>query len=96
MMDGVQMKTLTHGDKTLMAEFHLEKGAQIPMHGHIYEQTGFMVSGRMRFTIGAEEFECTPGDAWCIPGGVPHGVGVVEDSVVVEAFSPVRADYLPE
>jgi len=96
LVDGVEMKTLAHGAKTLLAKFHLKKGAAIPLHEHIYEQTGFMVSGKMRFTIGAEQFECKPGDTWCIPGDVPHGVEVLEDSVVVEVFSPVREDYLPD
>jgi len=95
LLDGVQMKTLAHGDKTLLAEFHLQKGAAIPVHAHIYEQTGYMVSGKMRFTIGSEQFECNPGDNWCIPGDVEHGVDVLEDAVVVEVFSPVREDYLP-
>jgi len=30
-----------------------------------------------------------------IPGGVEHGAEVLEDSVAVEVFSPVREDYLP-
>ena len=96
LVDGVEMKTLAHGEKTLLAKFHLKKGAAIPLHEHIYEQTGFMVSGKMRFKIGTEQFECESCDTWCIPGDVPHGVAVLEDSVVVEVFSPVREDYLPD
>ena len=95
LVDGVEMKTLAHGEKTLLAKFHLKEGAAIPLHAHIYEQTGFMVSGKMRFNIGAEQFECEPGDTWCIPMDVLHGVEVLEYSVVVEVFSPVREDYLP-
>ena len=96
LVDGAEMKTLAHGEKTLLAKFHLKQGAGIPMHDHIYEQTGFMLSGRMRFFIGDETFECEPGDSCCIPGDVVHGVEVLEDSVVVEVFSPVREDYLPD
>jgi len=95
LVQGVAMKTLAHGEKTLLAKFHLEKGAEIPRHRHIHEQTGFMVSGKMRFVIGTEFFDCEPGDTWCIPGDVEHGVQVLADSVVVEVFSPVREDYLP-
>jgi quercetin dioxygenase-like cupin family protein len=36
-----------------------------------------------------------PGDSWCIPGGMEHAVEMIEDSVVVEVFSPVREEYLP-
>jgi quercetin dioxygenase-like cupin family protein len=96
LLAGVKMKTLAHGEKTLLAEFHLKKGAAVPMHAHIYEQTGYMVSGKIQFKIGAAQFECAPGDTWCIPGDVQHGVEVLENSVVVEVFSPVREDYLPD
>lgn len=95
LLEGVQMKTLAYGDKTLLAKFKLRKGAAIPVHNHMHEQTGYMVAGKMRFTIGADSFECEPGDTWCIPGEVAHGVEVLEDSVVVEVFSPVCEDYLP-
>jgi quercetin dioxygenase-like cupin family protein len=54
------------------------------------------VKGKIRLSIGAEEFEAQPGDSWCIPGGVEHGAEVIEDSVAIEVFSPVREDYLPK
>ena len=37
-----------------------------------------------------------PGDSWCIGGDVEHGAEILEDSVAVEVFSPVREDYLPK
>ena len=54
-----------------------------------------MISGKLLFTIGKEELEVEAGDIWRIPGGSQHSVIAVADSVVVEVFSPVRADYLP-
>ncbi|MEW6746166.1 MAG: cupin domain-containing protein [Planctomycetota bacterium] len=94
LLEGVHFKALAHGAKTLLCEFHLEKGAVIPMHRHPNEQTGYMVSGRMDFTIGAERFLAEAGDSWSIPPDQEHGVTVLEDSVVLEVFSPVREDYL--
>lgn len=61
----------------------------------MYEQTGYLVSGEMELTIGGESFKAGPGDAWCIPGGMEHGAVVVEDSVAIEVFAPVREDYVP-
>jgi quercetin dioxygenase-like cupin family protein len=49
----------------------------------------------MRLSIGADTHDVRPGDSWCVPGGVEHGVDVLEDSVAIEVFSPVREDYLP-
>ena len=96
LLDGVHLKTLVHGEKTLMGEFSLAKGAGIPPHAHPHEQTGIMISGKVRFRIGDEMFETEAGDSWCIPGGVEHAVEVLENSVVLEVFSPVREDYLPQ
>lgn len=92
---GIDQKTLVFGDRTLMAEFRLNKGAVVPRHSHPYEQTGYLVSGRMIFITGEERFEALPGDSWCILMNVEHSAEVLEDSVAVEVFSPVREDYLP-
>jgi quercetin dioxygenase-like cupin family protein len=96
LLDGVLLKTLVHGEKTLMAEIRLSEGAKIPPHTHPHEQTGILISGKLRFNISGELFDAEPGDSWCIHGGIEHGVEILEDAMVVEVFSPVRKDYLPE
>ncbi len=94
-MEGVRLKTLVHGEKTLLCEFRLERGGVFPSHKHPHEQTGYLVSGRIKLSIGDETFDVEPGDSWCIPGDVEHAAEVLEDSVGVDMFSPVREDYLP-
>jgi quercetin dioxygenase-like cupin family protein len=93
---GIRQKTLVYGEKTLMTEFKLKKGSELPRHRHPYEQTGYLVKGKIRLFIGAEEFECNPGDSWCVPSDEEHGADIIEDSIAVEVFSPVRKDYLPK
>jgi len=95
-LDGIQLKTLVHGDKTLLSEFLLEKGSLLPCHAHPHEQTGYLISGRIRLSIGDASFEVEPGDSWCIPGNVKHQAEILENSVAIEVFSPVREDYLPD
>ena len=94
-LDGIERKTLVHGDRTLITEFQLRKNAVLPRHVHPHEQTGYLVKGRIRLSIGTETYEAQAGDSWCIPGGVEHGADILEDSVAIEVFSPVRDDYLP-
>jgi len=94
-LEKVRLKTLVYGERTLLAEFRLDRGAVLPKHSHPHEQTGYLVSGRMDLTIGAETHHVAAGDSWCIPGGVEHHAAAHEDSVAVEVFSPVREDYLP-
>lgn len=91
---GITRKTLVHGEKTLLGEFHLTKGSLLPSHSHPNEQTGYLVSGRMRLIVKGEPFEVEPGDSWSIPADVEHRAEIIEDSVAIEVFSPVRADYL--
>ena len=92
---GVNFRTLAFGESTHLTEFRLAKGSVIPEHEHPHEQTGYLVSGRMTFTIAGEKFDTLPGDGWNISGGARHSVNVLEDCVVIEVFSPARENYLP-
>jgi quercetin dioxygenase-like cupin family protein len=94
-LEGVERKTLVFGEKTLLTEFRLEKGKALPCHHHPYEQTGYLVSGRLHLVIDGQPHDMTPGCSWSIPGGVEHGADILEDSIAVEVFSPLREDYLP-
>jgi len=95
-IEGIRMKTLVYGEKTLMTEFLLEKNNQLPDHSHPHEQTGYLVKGHIKLVIDSKEIDVMPGDSWCIPGGVKHSANIIEDSVAIEVFSPVREDYLPD
>jgi quercetin dioxygenase-like cupin family protein len=92
---GVELRTLCFGKATMLTEFRLAAGHELPTHSHPHEQTGYLVSGRIRLRIGPESHEVAPGDGWCIPGGIEHGATILEDSVAVEVFSPLREEFLP-
>jgi quercetin dioxygenase-like cupin family protein len=92
--EGIKRRTLIYGEKTLMTEFVLERDAKLPIHSHPEEQTGYLVSGHMMLTIGHNTYDIRPGDSWLAPGNVVHGAMILEDSVAVEVFAPVREDYL--
>ena len=93
---GVKLKTLTYGEKTLLAEFRNQKGAVLTEHSHPHEQIGYLISGRIAFTIDGKQYLAEPGDSWCIHGGVPHSAETLEDALVIEVFSPVREEFLPQ
>ena len=95
-LPGIRQKTVVFGERTLMTEVLLDAGSSLPDHHHPHEQTGHLVAGHIQLRIGDATFEARPGDSWCIPTDVTHGAQVLEDSVAVEVFSPVRDDYLPE
>jgi quercetin dioxygenase-like cupin family protein len=94
LLPGIRIKTLAYGERTLLAEFRLDADSVLPRHAHPHEQTGYLVRGRIRLTIGDQASEMRQGDCWSIPGNVEHGAEILEDSVAVEVFSPVREDYV--
>ena len=53
-----------------------------------------IVSGQIKFSVGSEKIVCNSGDSWCFAGGEEQGVEILQDSVVVEVFSPVREEFL--
>jgi quercetin dioxygenase-like cupin family protein len=92
-LDKIERKTRVHGEKTLMTEFRLGKGAVLPRPSDPHEQTSYSVRGRIWLSIGTDKYDAQGPDSWCIPGGVEHGADILEDSVAVEVFSPVWDDY---
>lgn len=89
------MRTLAFEEKTILCEFKLEKGHKLPLHHHPYEQTGYLISGKLNFRIGKAWNLTNPGDSWCIPANIEHELEILENSIVLELFSPIRPDYLP-
>lgn len=94
-LEGIRLKALVKGERTLLVKFQMRQGSALPLHSHPYEQTGYLVSGRIRLHFGDRVCEAGPGDGWSIPMNVEHRAEILADSVVLEVFSPVREDYLP-
>ncbi len=93
-LPGIRIKTLCAGERTLLSEFRMDKGSRLPEHSHPHEQTGYLVKGRVRLSSGGLVKEASPGDSWCIPGGQAHSAEILEDSIAIEVFSPMREEYL--
>jgi quercetin dioxygenase-like cupin family protein len=94
MMEGITRRTLTFGERMLLVEFTIRKGAVFPEHSHPYEQTGYLCKGAGRLWIGEEAFDLSPGSSWSIPADVSHKAEFSENSLALDIFSPVREDYL--
>jgi quercetin dioxygenase-like cupin family protein len=77
-----------------VAKFELRRGGVVPMHSHANEQVSIVISGALKFTAGGQETIVRGGELIQLPGGIPHEVEVVEDTVVVDVFSPVRQDWI--
>lgn len=52
-------------------------------HAHPQEQVLYVISGRLRVTLGDESGEVGPGEGFHAPPNVPHGVTALEPTVVI-------------
>jgi quercetin dioxygenase-like cupin family protein len=94
MFPGVVRRTLTSGGNLTLVEVRIAPGSNVPEHMHPHEQAGHVAAGHVRFRIGGDEFELETGDSYLIPGDVPHYVEAVDAATLIEAFSPIREDFL--
>ena len=96
--DTLERRYLT-GQHITLAQFFLARGCLVPKHEHENEQFSHVLEGRVRFRLGADSGEVVDvaaGEVLLIPSRLPHSAEAIEDSVVADAFSPVRADWLQQ
>jgi quercetin dioxygenase-like cupin family protein len=82
------------GDRVTIARFELKAGGVVPRHSHPNEQVSCVLSGALRFVFDGSEIVARGGDVVRIPGDAPHEVTVLEDTLVIDVFSPIRQDWL--
>jgi len=85
------------GQNVMIARVMLAKDSVVPKHSHVHEQIAHVIQGALRFQLGddgAEETTVAAGGLIVLPSNVPHAAVVLEDSVVLDVFSPPREDWL--
>lgn len=91
---GIDRVTLTYDLDNMMCYFYLEKGSKLPMHTHPQSQNGIVMKGRIDFIKGdGKILELKTGDAYYFGPDDPHGSTVLEDTELLECFTPSRDDY---
>ena len=90
---GIRRRFLTTGRMTV-AHFNLARGATVPKHSHDHEQLSYVVSGALTFHVAGEDTVVRAGEAIQIPSWAEHSVDVLEDTLVIDTFAPVRQDWL--
>jgi quercetin dioxygenase-like cupin family protein len=82
------------GRLVMLSEVRLQEGCVVPTHAHDNEQICCVLSGRLRFGLGAEgspqwrEIVVEGGEVLHLPSGVPHSAEALESTLVIDIFSP--------
>lgn len=92
-LKGVKGKFI-HTKNTTLAFWEIEKGASIPLHSHLHEQTTQVLEGKFELTVDGETKIYENGLVAVIPSNVVHGGVALSDCKLLDVFSPVREDYM--
>ena len=82
------------GEREMLAQIYLKRGALVPMHSHESEQMTYILQGALRFLIEGEEITVREGEVLHIPSRVPHQSEALEDTLELDVFSPIRAEWV--
>ena len=89
----VSRKIVT-GEREMLAQVYLKRGCLVPMHAHESEQMTYILQGALRFLIEGEEITVREGEVLHIPSRVPHQSEALEDTLELDVFSPIRAEWV--
>ena len=90
---GVAFDLLAVGPQSMVTKMHYRKENVIPFHSHPNEQTGYILSGRVRVLTRDSRHELAPGDTYAIPANIEHSIEIIEDAEEVQVFTPPREDF---
>jgi quercetin dioxygenase-like cupin family protein len=96
MVPGIRRRTVAAGEQMMQMLVMLDTGSHLPEHRHPHEQITHVLRGRLRLTVAHVPHELVAGQSLCIPGGAPHAADSLEDTLVIDTFSPPREDLLAQ
>ncbi|MBN1829741.1 MAG: cupin domain-containing protein [Deltaproteobacteria bacterium] len=86
---------IIHSERMTFAYWTLKAGTVLPEHSHPHEQAVHVLSGETIIAVEGAELKITSGSIVLIPSGSSHSAKAITDTVILDAFTPRRAD-LPE
>ncbi len=93
--EGSSRKILGCGGSLMMVEVSVKKGNIGKAHSHDkHEQVCYIVKGSFEVTVGDETKILKQGDSFYCPFNAIHGVVALEDSIILDIFTPIREDFL--
>jgi quercetin dioxygenase-like cupin family protein len=91
---GVKRRILTYNDQLMVVEVAFEKDAVGKLHQHPHIQASYVAEGAFEVTISGESEILTKGQSFIVPTNAWHGVRALEPGLLVDTFTPMRAEFL--
>lgn len=91
---GLTRRLLARGGQIMGVEVTFAKGAVGTAHRHPHEQVSYIVSGSFEYEVEGEKYILHKGDSYYVAPNLLHGAVALEDSVILDIFTPQREDFL--
>jgi quercetin dioxygenase-like cupin family protein len=90
---GLLRQVLAYSRNMMLVRHLMEKGWAGARHSHPHEQLVYVIRGHLRFQSGDQVFDVRSGESFVVPGGREHQASALEESEVLDVFTPYREDY---
>ncbi len=87
-------RKVVSGERQMLAQVYLKKGALVPQHSHESEQMTYVLQGALRFLVEGQEVTVHEGEVVHVPARVGHQAEALDDTLSLNAFSPIRKDWV--
>ena len=88
-------KILAYAPNLMTVELQFKKGAIGAKHSHPHEQIGYLISGSLLYQEeGQEDKVLVTGDTYYVKPNVIHGVVALENTKLLDVFTPMREDFI--
>ncbi len=91
---GIQRQIMAYDGQLMMVKVKFEKGAVGTPHTHYHSQATYVASGRFELEIGGQKKILSAGDGYYVEPDELHGCVCLEAGILIDTFSPMRADFL--
>ncbi|MFA7493290.1 MAG: cupin domain-containing protein [Proteiniphilum sp.] len=91
---GVRRQILGFDNQIMLVKVEFEKGAVGSAHSHYHSQSTYVASGVFEFTVDGIIKKVKEGDGIYIPPNVVHSTNCIESGILIDAFSPMREDFI--
>jgi quercetin dioxygenase-like cupin family protein len=91
--DGLQRQVLAYNPRLMLVRHHLAKGWKGTRHKHPHDQLVYVVHGAISFTARNQTIEMRSGDSVIVSGNIEHQAQALEETEVLDVFTPYREDY---
>lgn len=94
---GLKMIPLAWDTTMMVCHVTIARGTVVPMHRHVQTQSGYVVSGTVRFTSDdGSTLDAVAGTGYVMSSMEGHAAEALEDSVLIETFSPFRPEFIED